>query len=124
MKDENFLKEFYPNGKLEWVIPLKNGKRHGNACRYFESGLVSISRQYADGKIEGEETIYFSDGTVQSQTTYKNGKKNGSYRTWYRNGQLDIDGWYLNDQKHGHWIRRDDDNNLIFEGDVVDGVQK
>ena len=84
MLTKDAIVEYYPNGQLEWNIPIEWHvvgvyRRHGEAVQYYPTGEVKIRRTYKHGKEMGDEVMYYRDGSIMSRLTFKNGKKEGPY---------------------------------------------
>ena len=50
----------------------KEGKRHGPAKGYYESGILKKEAKFVDDKREGVARFYYPSGKLQSEETYQN----------------------------------------------------
>ena len=89
MLTKEAILEYYPNGQIEWRIPIEWHafavyRFHGEAIQYYMSsdgslGPVKIKRNYQHGVEVGEEVIYYPDGKVMSTLQFRDGRKEGAY---------------------------------------------
>jgi antitoxin component YwqK of YwqJK toxin-antitoxin module len=64
-----FYKLYHFNGNIKWIIPIKNGRMHGESLFYYENGNILSKSQYVDGEVYGESITYHVNGKV-SQFAY------------------------------------------------------
>ncbi len=82
------LKTYYPNNKLESVIPLLDSLRHGVAKFYFENGKLKEERTYNNGKVDGIVKHYYKSGTLKDIYSILNGKREGNYTLYDEKGKV------------------------------------
>lgn len=69
---DSIHKEYGKPGILLSDVPLVNGKMHGEARYYNESGSLYITGTYYEGKLNGVRKIYYESGAVFTETWYRN----------------------------------------------------
>lgn len=84
MLTKDAIVEKYPNGQIEWRIPIEwyvvgRYRKHGEAVQYYPTGEVKIRRTYEHGKEIGDEVMFYRDGSVMSRLPLVNGQKHGTY---------------------------------------------
>lgn len=118
-------KEFYPNGRLKFEVPIIKGKRHGKSVQYYENGKVQLISNWENGIKKGESTSFYKNGNPHIKSTYKNGVangiiqiydslhnikekytvinelKDGPYQEFFPDGRLKVEGSYKNDKPEG-----------------------
>ena len=76
------------NKVLSEKIGFFNGKREGNAFKYFNDGAIKYQATYINNKLHGVKLNYFKNGNLFSESNYVNGKRDGLQKIWYVSGQL------------------------------------
>ena len=84
MLTKEAIVEHYPNGQLEWRIPIEwhvvgAYRFHGEAVSYYPTGEIKIRKVYEHGLLVGDEVMYYRDGSVMSILPFKAGRKEGVY---------------------------------------------
>lgn len=64
---------YFPNGKLEKIIPYDQGEVHGSVQVFDENGAVMEEIPYVKGNKQGKALVYWSPGQLLSQEIYENG---------------------------------------------------
>jgi antitoxin component YwqK of YwqJK toxin-antitoxin module len=82
MLTKDAIIERYPNGFIEWYMPIEwhvfgSYRLHGQATQYYPTGEVKLTRTYDHGLETGEEIMYYKDGSVMSRLPFKDGMKDG-----------------------------------------------
>ncbi len=88
-----YKKTYYPNGKLERVVPYVDGKIHGIEKHYFwdENKYDGWSEySYKNGFKDGLGISYFNNGQLHSMTTWKNGKRYGVFVRYHESGYVAV----------------------------------
>ena len=71
---EGIWERFYPNGKIYWRIPYREGKMDGIEERFYENGNIRWRTPYKDGKVDGIEELFYSNGNITETRVWKNGE--------------------------------------------------
>jgi antitoxin component YwqK of YwqJK toxin-antitoxin module len=56
---DGFSRYWYPNGKLESVVPYKNGELNGIVTRYYANGMLKAKIHFVDGMRGGSKGEFF-----------------------------------------------------------------
>lgn len=83
-----FAVTYHKNKVLSEKIGFFNGKREGNAFKYFNDGAIKYQATYINNKLHGVKLNYFKNGNLFSESNYVNGKRDGLQKIWYVSGQL------------------------------------
>jgi len=107
-----YMIEVENNGQVVYSLPIVQGKEHGRAVGYYNSGAKLLERPFVHGKregvfkqwwpngrmrylftykrdkYEGRQTVYFHFGQVQEEKNYVEGLEEGVQRIWDSNGKL------------------------------------
>jgi TonB family protein len=70
-------KTYYPDGKLESLIPFENKVRQGEAIFYWETGNPKEKRSYVNDKVSGTVTTFYENGNIKEQYSIQDGKRIG-----------------------------------------------
>lgn len=94
MLTEKALITKYPNGQVEWRIPIEwialgVYRFHGSAQQFYVDGALKLVRQYEHGVEEGDEVMYYRDGKVMSVLPFRNGLKEGTYCFYHPDGNTE-----------------------------------
>lgn len=92
-------------GWLKMSVPYENGKPHGLAKEYNDTGLVVAVTKYYRGVQSRRERINRTD---------KQGLKQGSWKLFWPNGNMRAEGSYLNDNKHGFFKYYDAAGDFLY----------
>jgi TonB family protein len=71
------LRDYYPNGLPQSVIPIRKNIREGAAIFYFPNGKIKQECTYRNGVIDGFVKEYNFNGTLKETYTIENGKRQG-----------------------------------------------
>ena len=108
-------KENYNNGKIKFEGEYFNGKRwKGKIYNYNGSEEFEIKYGIGYGKEYNCEGILMFEGNIL------NGERNGKGKEFNNEGKLIFEGYYLNGKRNGKG-KEYYDNELIFEGEYIDG---
>ncbi|ADB03888.1 hypothetical protein MAR_ORF103 [Marseillevirus marseillevirus] len=80
-------KAFWRSGKPQTLTRFLNGKEHGKAISWHESGGLSKITEYFDGQPHGESLSFDEDGIVVSSGFYSCGKREGVWMTSSQEGK-------------------------------------
>lgn len=96
--------------------------RDGHWMFYAEDGRLVKEADYRMGIKDGLHVIYNSKGDTAEVTHWTDNHRNG--RWWKRVGEKGfITGNYINGGLHGTLIQRDDEGQLVREGNYADGLK-
>jgi hypothetical protein len=79
---------YHPNKKIAEKIGYFNGRKEGEAFKYFENGNFQKKSFYNQNKLDSKQVVFWKNGNLASETEYVNGAKNGMQQFWFENGQL------------------------------------
>jgi TonB family protein len=109
---ENTDTTFYPDGKIESIVRLKDNMREGEAKFYFENGMVKEERNYVNGKVNGLVKKYNEQGKISETINVEEGKREGPVSLFdsagvyladieYKNGKriMEADPWEILSEK-------------------------
>lgn len=72
--EEKVYKRYYPDGILQSVWVVENGKLNGIKRVYSRNGTLKNATEYKDDKINGMNNVYYEDGVLWRKEIYKDGK--------------------------------------------------
>ena len=134
---KEYVREYYPSGRLKSLNETVGDKRHGVCKYYFESGeLKAVAHfnmnkyygeqisyykngkvrgkvNYIDNKKDGASYGYYPDGSIYIEENYTSGKLNGIKKKYYKNGKLMMENSYLNGKPSVHLKEYDKEGELI-----------
>jgi antitoxin component YwqK of YwqJK toxin-antitoxin module len=70
---QTVYKKYYPNGKLQQVIPMKNDIPNGIEKTYNTKGVLVSDAKIVDGYYQGSAHFYYSNGKLSCSRIYKDG---------------------------------------------------
>lgn len=82
------VKTYYPDNKIESVIPMLDSLKHGISMYYFENGKLKEERPYINGKVEGVVKQYYENGNLKELYSIYNGKREGITTYYDENGEI------------------------------------
>ena len=125
------------NGATLFEGQYKGGKRNGEGIEYSENGNTIFEGEYKEGKRNGKGIEYDENENPIFEGEYKDGKKwngklygyvlkdgNGkieNIENYYNRIYLKFEGEYKNGQRNGKGKEYDKNNNVIFEGEYLNG---
>ncbi len=78
----------YPNGKLFFQIPYKNGKVNGWMEQYHEDGSVSMKKLILEDKVvDGFNVSFHENGVIAQSGYHKDGYQTGKWYSYTKNGE-------------------------------------
>jgi len=96
-----YSKQWYANGKLEWVAPYFNGVKHGLAIGWIQNGNKSWESEWNNGQSHGLSKKWHPNGNMKSVTTFKKGLKDGEAMGAYDSGPLEWEAHWKEGKLHG-----------------------
>ncbi len=102
---------YYPDKKVQEMIPYRNGKKEGMGKEFDERGnIVTLNEYHKDvlverrkinrfnkgGNKEGEWMSFYPDGKKYREEYYKNGMRDGYYREYDKIGNIKLVLFYKN----------------------------
>lgn len=114
-------RKYHKNGKLETIIPYKNGVENGIATGHDNRGNLLYIINYKNGKRNGLETWYYPNGNIFFKVNFKNGKAHGIYTEYYKNGKLKNKDLYENGIKKDKtlWYKKDKKLTIIAKNHAI-----
>ncbi len=85
---DSVLYRYDETSKLLSFTAYKNGRKHGTAKKFFESGKAEYIINYEDGFKNGITYWYYKTGKLYRETNYKNGFKHGLQKRYYEDGKI------------------------------------
>ena len=111
---------YHENGELEQSGSFTtDGKHQGLWTWYYDNGLLRREENLIKGVLHGEMIEYYIDTTVMLQGRYYQGIREGE---WLRNvhGYRE-EGEYVEDVRNGIWKHYYPNDQVLFEGNFIDG---
>ena len=96
--------EYYSNGNLKEVIPMKNQLIHGELKLLNENGMIQVSVHFVNGIKTGEAKEYYETGGLKKKFNYKEDKIDGLYQEFFKKGLVKYQCEYKNGMKNGKEI--------------------
>ena len=79
---------YYPNGKIESEINIKDDKFEGKFISYYESGKIKKEDNYENDKLNGISISYYENGKIKEKSNYINNDIQGIKAEYLENGSL------------------------------------
>lgn len=122
--------EYDKNNNITYAGFFKYGKKHGSGREYLD-GQVLYNGKWKNDVYHGFGIYYgvgkyhnnkdkFIDGEIYYKGKWKNGNRHG-LGICYFNKKPSYYGEWKNDKKHGIGIQYDSNNNIVYDGEWVDG---
>lgn len=93
----------------------KEGKKHGRAFFWTETGYPFSEQYFNEGQRHGTWKSFYDDGTTNLIISYTNGMRTGLCEAWYQNGQLKEQVFFSNNMPITAWKKWDKEGKLIKE---------
>jgi len=88
-KPHGLVQQFRADGSVEVACDYRDGERHGVQRSFDSSGTIVIREiPYVDGLAEGIEIRRFPNGRVQDEIPWRAGQRHGLQKTYTRSGVL------------------------------------
>lgn len=78
----------FEDGKKNAIYHILAGEKHGEECRFFETGQPKISFTWYKDKIQGACKSWYANGQLESEKEMYQNKKHGNAFCWYKDGSL------------------------------------
>lgn len=114
--------EYYADGKVKGKGTFKKGFVHGLRTQYYENGVVSLERYYANGINEGSSIEYYPSGQMKQESFFKKGKENGIAKVFYEDGQVYVILTFIDGVQQGDYFEYFPDGRLKAQYYFVDGI--
>jgi antitoxin component YwqK of YwqJK toxin-antitoxin module len=96
-KNDNLVKEYYPDHTIKCIMEVKNGMRNGLTKNFDEKGRLLSTAELVNDKYEGWLINYNpANGKITFKSHYKDDKQNGEVTSYYDQGQLYREMTYVN----------------------------
>jgi antitoxin component YwqK of YwqJK toxin-antitoxin module len=89
VKKEIKVEKYYPDGKVESIAFMQDGKKNGIASLFYPNGKLKQQGKWVNDKQEGIWTFYYEDGAVSGKINFVNDFQNGQSIFYFPNGNLD-----------------------------------
>lgn len=89
---------FFENGKLHYIVEMKNGKANGRVREYNAQGLLFMDATFKDGQRDGKCKRYYTNGRIFSETNYIKGSREGVETRFYPDGKTSAIATYKKDK--------------------------
>lgn len=104
----------YPNGSIESVFELLNGKYHGKVSYFYLNGNIKEIGNFVRGERSGVWERWDENGKKIAEASYNElGQKDGKWFIWDSNGNKILSFEYKNGLPVGSWLSYDDNGNII-----------
>lgn len=121
-------REYYPNGKIKYVVEVKDEKKEGEFMKYYPSGILEMEGTFLNDKREGIFKSYFGSGVLKSEGFYKNGLGSGLMKEYYENGKLKLSSEVINGKQNGisksYFENGKLNNECEFKNGITNGFYK
>lgn len=88
-KPHGLVRQYREDGSVEVACEYRDGKRHGVQRSFDTSGTIAVREiPYADGLADGLEIRRFPDGRIQEEIPWRQGQRHGVQKTYTRSGVL------------------------------------
>lgn len=88
-KKENYVKEYFPNGKLKILFEIDDNKiANGKYEEYYETGELKIKGNYINGKLPDTVFEYYKNQKIKEKGFIKNQIKNSWWSAYDSLGNL------------------------------------
>lgn len=117
-------KTYHPNGQINGVILIFDGKKEGEGTKYYMDGSLEIKCYFKNDLAHGEFIRWHPNGNVHLNRTFVEGKLNGISREWYLDGKIKYEIDYVCGVIHGMYIQYEEDGSCIkmpYANDKVEG---
>lgn len=98
-----YFVKFFPNGKPQRLLEMKDGDKNGIYLTFFSNGMISIKSEYKNNKRNGVLIEYGSGGIIKKIEEYWKGHLQGRC-VEYENGEITQVLHYLRGMKHGYQL--------------------
>lgn len=95
------LKQYYLNGKIQYISGYKDGKENGVKRSYYPNGNLNSENHLSNGVPIKYSIYYHENGKLRSKILIKNGLYQGKSKVWDENGKIIKIIWY----KKGRMIK-------------------
>jgi hypothetical protein len=99
-QNDNYIKEYYANGKLKMECEISDGMKHGKMIEYYPNGNILSLSNWINDTINGYSTGYYESGNIEFISTWVNGELYGDYVKYDETGYLQhTKNYYFNNVK-------------------------
>jgi hypothetical protein len=112
--------EFFP--RRYCVVPLLDGKPHGECRGYDEQGRLIVVEHHQRGHLHGQQTCYYPSGKKQRVMSFENGRPVGTVTTWFDGGSIAGTSKLAGGQFHGTCVAYFRKGSKFLEFEVAEGV--
>ncbi|WP_350344656.1 hypothetical protein PRVXT_001083 [Proteinivorax tanatarense] len=112
---------YYSNGSVKYKGSVVNGVPNGKGKLLTQTGNIKAEGDFKDGKLNGNGKLY-QRGALRYEGFWKNGSPHRHGKLFYSNGNLKYEGRWKYGNKYGKGSLYNSQENLIFEGNFIDGI--
>ena len=122
------VKTYYSNGKVESEISYKDTIREGEAKFYYEDGTLKEERLYVNGRVAGLVKIYYPNGKLKELINIEDGKREGPTSLFDEEGKYIKDIMFENGiqvvEKDNPYITREPEKEIASNNEVQQSAPK
>ena len=101
MNTYNYEESYYPNGQIEYSVPLINGARHGEYKKYFEDGSIQFISHWDSGIKIDNAVLFYRNGMKRVEENFQSGLLHGKMKEYDSLGNLiGVVSYELGDKKN------------------------
>ena len=89
VKKEIKIEKHYPDGKVESIVFVQDGKKNGIASLFYPSGILKQEGRWVNDRQEGVWTFYYEDGAISAKINFVNDFQHGQSIFYFPSGSLD-----------------------------------
>ena len=99
-------------GRMETKYEMTDGRKNGEAEKYFENGVLAFKAKFQHDTIQGYAIYFDVNRDTLKMMRYNGQNMDFPYYKWLRNGQV-LKGEVADDGKHIHWSWMDKNRNIL-----------
>ena len=78
----------YPNGKLNYLIKVKDGLMHGKFIKYNRDGNIVYQANFNKGKRDGDVKGYYDNKQLEYHCSFNNGELSPEFKVYFPDGNI------------------------------------
>ena len=87
-KEHGVAYGWFETGEKRYEKCFKNGNRDGHHKTWYKNGQLAGVNFYIDDKLDGEQKTYYETGNICQILNYANGYEEGKQKTWNDSGRV------------------------------------
>jgi antitoxin component YwqK of YwqJK toxin-antitoxin module len=104
-QNDNYIKEYYDNGKLKMECEISDGMKHGKMIEYYPNGNILSLSNWVNDTIHGFDIHYYESGMIKSTSKWYKGQLNGYLVKYDESGNIHLTESYSLNKKDDYEIR-------------------